>query len=63
MGLDTRFRGYDGTPLTSSLWETIALHVFSQERAKHTKVMHDDNSELRAVRCFVATVNPEERID
>jgi hypothetical protein len=31
ISLDTRFRGYDGTQVTSSLWETIALHVFSKE--------------------------------
>ena len=59
----TRFRGYDGTQLTSSLSETIALHVLSQESAQDTKVAEDDNSELRALRSFVATVNPEEPDD
>ena len=34
ISLDTRFRGYDGTQVTSSLWETIALHVFSKEDTK-----------------------------
>ncbi len=28
ISLDTRFRGYDGTQVTSSLWETIALHLY-----------------------------------
>ncbi len=37
ISLDTRFRGYDGTQVTSSLWETIALQVFSKEDTKITK--------------------------
>ena len=37
ISLDTRFRGYDGTQVTSSLWETIALHVFSKEDTKVLK--------------------------
>ena len=36
ISLDTRFRGYDGTQVTPSLWETIALHVFSKE-ARRTR--------------------------
>ena len=34
ISLDTRFRGYDGTQLTSSLCETIALNGFSKETRK-----------------------------
>ena len=34
ISLIARFRGYDGTRATSSLWETIALHVFSKENTK-----------------------------
>jgi hypothetical protein len=34
VSLDTRFHGYDETQLTSSLWETIALHVYSKEFTK-----------------------------
>ena len=30
ISLDTRFRGYDGTPVV----ETLPLHVFSKERTK-----------------------------
>ena len=62
ISLDTRFRGYDGTQVTSSC-ETIALHVFSKERAQDTKVADDDTSEICALRSFVATVNPEEPND
>ena len=50
ISLDTRFRGYDGTQVTSSLWETIALHVFSKEITKDTKVSDNYHSELRALR-------------
>ncbi len=32
--LDTRFRGYDGTQVTSSSWETIALYLISKEDTK-----------------------------
>ncbi|MGZ8454279.1 MAG: hypothetical protein ACXWZE_19510, partial [Candidatus Binatia bacterium] len=34
ISLDTRFRGYDGTPVV----ETLPLHVFSKEDTKITKV-------------------------
>jgi len=37
ISLDTRFRGYDETQVTSSLWETLPLHVFSMEVTKSTK--------------------------
>ena len=37
ISLDTRFRGYAGTQLTSSVWETIALHPFSMEDTKSMK--------------------------
>ena len=36
---DSRVRGYDGTQVTSSLWETIALHVFSKENTKVWKII------------------------
>ena len=59
ISLDTRFRECDGIPLTSSFCQTIALHVFSKERAQDTKVADDDTSEICALRSFAANVNPE----
>jgi hypothetical protein len=38
ISLDTRFRGYDGTQVTSSLWETIALHLFSKQARRTRRV-------------------------
>jgi hypothetical protein len=50
ISLDTRFRGFDGTQVTSSLWETIALHVFS----KDTKSMKLVNMVIRDPRVLGA---------
>ena len=63
ISLDTRFRECDGIPLNSSFCQTIALHVLSKESAQVTKVADDDDSEVRALRSFAATVNPEEPDD
>ncbi len=53
ISLDTRFREYDGTQVTSSLWETIALHVFSMENTKSTKFGVLIIRNLRVLRAFV----------
>ncbi|MGZ8435607.1 MAG: hypothetical protein ACXW6T_14910, partial [Candidatus Binatia bacterium] len=53
ISLDTRFRGYDGTQVTSSLRETIALHVFSKENTKSTKFGVLIIRNLRVLRAFV----------
>ncbi len=46
ISLDTRFRGYDGTPVVA----TLPLHVFSKEVTKDTKVSENYFSELLALR-------------
>ncbi|MGZ8443141.1 MAG: hypothetical protein ACXWXZ_07060, partial [Candidatus Binatia bacterium] len=46
ISLDTRFRGYDGTPVVV----TLPSHVFSKEVTKDTKVSENYFSELLALR-------------
>ena len=49
ISLDTRFRGYDGTPVV----ETLPLHVFSKEDTKVTKGSDNFYFELRALRVLL----------
>ena len=57
ISLDTRFRGYDGTPVV----ETLPLHIFSKEDTKSTKFRNLLIRTLRVLRGELLRINNQPR--